>query len=57
VAEPDEANEGLPGALNDVYRIDFYRSYMQAAMAAVSEDQARAAAFLSLGRRAHSETR
>ena len=42
VAEPDEANEALPGVLNDTYRIDFYRDYMQAAMAAVSQDNVRA---------------
>lgn len=41
VAEPNEANEALPGVLNDTYRIDFYRDYMQAAMAAVSQDNVR----------------
>ncbi len=40
-----------------MYRIDFYRSYMQAAMAAVSEDQARAAALTALGRHAHGDAR
>lgn len=41
VAEPNEANEALPGVLNDTYRIDFYRDYMQAAMAAVTQDNVR----------------
>ena len=41
VAEPNEANEALPGVLNDTYRIDFYRDYMQAAMAAVLQDNVR----------------
>ncbi|KAK9832581.1 hypothetical protein WJX81_000662 [Elliptochloris bilobata] len=38
VAVPDSANELLPGVLNDTYRINFYRDYMQAAMAAISQD-------------------
>ncbi len=42
VSVPDESNESLPGVLNDTFRINFYRDYMQAAMAAISEDQARA---------------
>ena len=41
VAEPNEANESLPGVLNDTYRIDFYRDYMQDAMAAVTQDNVR----------------
>ena len=42
VSVPDESNESLPGVLDDTFRINFYRDYMQAAMAAISEDQARA---------------
>ena len=39
---PGEADAPLPGVLNDTFRINFHRDYVQSAMQAVALDKVRA---------------